>query len=675
MIMHADPRGNLAPPAEGAGPAEADERRRLFRSLARSAQEVRLLSSVLTAVTSAGNIDDLLSTVGFGIKDLLPYERWPMVGVALLDADHDREGLQVYQIVGEQSSPYWSNIGRGLRDAAHGLGVEVSYLSATMTSEVTQVGLIERAIREGFDGIALAPVDAEALEPAIRQARRAGIPVVTFDSPPIAASESLVYIGTDNVQAGRLAGETMARLLPGAGEVAISVEHLRTENVRQRLQGFREALAATRLSPLPPFESRLDRRLGYQLSRQQLVERPQLAGAFGVCNLNGPAWGRAISDEGRASAVKLVAFDMVADNIALLKVGIVHAAIAQREYDMGYRSVQILSRMATDGVEATLAALPHTRVVDTGVDVVTLEDSPHSISLASYLSRASELRVGDEERAAVARVGRPIRLMAIGILEHSEPGVMRSARRLRDEPFVGQVLAGTGTLVVDPAREPALATPRERGTRTLVGVPLQTERGIVGALVLESREEQACTLDERATLERVAGAVVVALENARLFRQADERRRALEEASQRQELLLQTVIELSSPIAPIVPGILVMPLVGAFDSQRAAHFTESLLQAVLANRARVVLVDISAVTVVDTHVANHLIRSAQAVRMLGGEMVLVGIAPAVAQTIVQLGIEMTQIVTRADLASGFRYALARLGGRVVFDEGARASAR
>ena len=120
-----------------------------------------------------------------------------------------------------------------------------------------------------------------------------------------------------------------------------------------------------------------------------------------------------------------------------------------------------------------------------------------------------------------------------------------------------------------------------------------------------------------------------------------------------------------SPVAPIAPGILVMPMVGTIDTRRASRFIETLLGAISAHDAQIVLIDISAVAVVDTSVANAIIQAGQAARMLGAEMVLVGITPAVAQTMVHLGIALTQMTTRADLESGFAYALARLKRRIV----------
>jgi ABC-type sugar transport system substrate-binding protein/anti-anti-sigma regulatory factor len=623
--------------------------------MAQSAQEIRLLDKVLAAVTSAGDQDELIRTMGFGIKDLLPYESWSRVSLSLID-DHGQ--LEIYQLIGERNNPFWDNVGKGIQSAAKDLGVTAIYTMGTMRSDTTQEMLIDQAIRDGFAGIALAPADAEALEPAIARARAAGIPLITFATPAIAQSAALLDIGTDNLRAGRLAGEVMARLLPNGGRVGTSIYSAEQINMRLRIQGFQEALQGTGIEALPPFAIHDDRETGFRLGCEALAAHPDLAGAFGAASLNGPIWARAFADAKRETPAAIVGFDTVPATIAMLKEGQIQATIAQREHDMGYRSVQLLSQMAVQGVDSTLAGLPEPRFVDTGVDVVTLEQTPWSIALADYLKQSNGSHRDRALAEAIERHGRPIRLMLIGILPEPDPPIARQRGQIQPGSLVGQV--------VSSGRSAVVATDNERGARTLVGVPLVADRRVVGVLELASPMPDACTPEELATIERIANASVVALENARLFRQAIERQRQLEEASRRQELLIQTIVDLSSPVASIAPGILVMPLVGGFDDRRANHFIETLLEAIRERGAQIVLIDIAGVPIVDTSVANYIIQAAQSARLLGAEMVLVGISPAIAQTMVHLGIDLRHITSRADLESGFAYALARRHGRIVY---------
>lgn len=133
--------------------------------------------------------------------------------------------------------------------------------------------------------------------------------------------------------------------------------------------------------------------------------------------------------------------------------------------------------------------------------------------------------------------------------------------------------------------------------------------------------------------------------------------RELRESLQARELLVATVRDLSSPVLPVQPGVLVMPLIGVIDAERADRMTAALLSAIERHRARLVLIDVTGVSMIDTQVAQVLIRSADASRLLGAQPMLVGIRPELAQTIVGLGLDLSNLKTSADLQSGISYAM------------------
>ncbi|GEL78773.1 STAS domain-containing protein [Tenuibacillus multivorans] len=115
--------------------------------------------------------------------------------------------------------------------------------------------------------------------------------------------------------------------------------------------------------------------------------------------------------------------------------------------------------------------------------------------------------------------------------------------------------------------------------------------------------------------------------------------------------------ELSVPLIPVMEGITVMPLVGTIDTDRAKLIMENLLDGVIKSRAEVVLIDITGVPVVDTMVAHHIVQAAEAVRLIGSTCILVGIRPEIAQTIVNLGIDLSRFPTKSSLKKGFEKAL------------------
>ncbi|HID64161.1 MAG TPA: STAS domain-containing protein [Anaerolineae bacterium] len=141
---------------------------------------------------------------------------------------------------------------------------------------------------------------------------------------------------------------------------------------------------------------------------------------------------------------------------------------------------------------------------------------------------------------------------------------------------------------------------------------------------------------------------------------SDDLNKALEElrASQR------VIRELSSPVVPVLQGIIVMSLVGSIDSRRAVAITAEMLSGIERYDARIVILDITGVPVVDTQVAKILLESARAARLMGCQTVLTGIRPEIAQTMVELGIDVADLVTRSELQGGMEYALAKMGLRL-----------
>lgn len=117
--------------------------------------------------------------------------------------------------------------------------------------------------------------------------------------------------------------------------------------------------------------------------------------------------------------------------------------------------------------------------------------------------------------------------------------------------------------------------------------------------------------------------------------------------------------ELSTPIIPISDSVLVVPLIGTIDTLRASQIIAAVLEAVSKQNTQTLILDITGVPVVDTSVLHHLLQTVSAARLLGTTVLLVGIAPEVAQTIVQLGVDLSSIVTRSTLRAGLEYATRR----------------
>ena len=127
----------------------------------------------------------------------------------------------------------------------------------------------------------------------------------------------------------------------------------------------------------------------------------------------------------------------------------------------------------------------------------------------------------------------------------------------------------------------------------------------------------------------------------------------------------QELMELSTPVVQLWRGVLALPLIGTLDSARTQVVMESLLQAIVDTGSSIAIIDITGVPVVDTLVAQHLLKTVAAARLMGADCIISGIRPQIAQTIVHLGVEINDVLTKATLADAFAVALSRIGMTVA----------
>lgn len=136
----------------------------------------------------------------------------------------------------------------------------------------------------------------------------------------------------------------------------------------------------------------------------------------------------------------------------------------------------------------------------------------------------------------------------------------------------------------------------------------------------------------------------------------------------------EELIELSTPVVELWPGILALPLIGTLDSERTQVVMETLLQRLVATGSSIAVIDITGVPTVDTLVAQHLLKTVSAAQLMGADCIISGIRPQIAQTIVHLGIDLSAVATKASLSDAFALALKRRGLAVV-PAGSQAAAR
>jgi anti-anti-sigma regulatory factor len=207
------------------------------------------------------------------------------------------------------------------------------------------------------------------------------------------------------------------------------------------------------------------------------------------------------------------------------------------------------------------------------------------------------------------------------------------------------------------SNKPSMNTPQGHiSIRRHISLPI-IHRGEAIGLIQVANKESDYTKEDVQLLERIGETIAPVLQ-ARLQRDRNAKGRALAEE---QVKLQQDVMKFSTPLVELWEGIILLPMVGILDSGRAKQLTESVLRHISQVNVKVVIMDVSGIAAIDTKTANHILRTVQAVRLMGSDMIITGIRPDVALTLAMLGIELSNIVTRGTLREGLEYAFSKLG--------------
>ena len=187
-------------------------------------------------------------------------------------------------------------------------------------------------------------------------------------------------------------------------------------------------------------------------------------------------------------------------------------------------------------------------------------------------------------------------------------------------------------------------SPRETGVYVF-----SLKEALIRALHTELKEDTASLLDAVVRMNRLMDAMSLATFETFI--------------KGREEIILRQtdeIAEISTPVIRVWDGILALPIIGTLDSSRTQVVMENLLQEIVNSGSTIAILDISGVPAVDSLVAQHLIKTVAATRLMGAECIISGIRPEIAQTVVHLGIDLSNIVTKASLASALRHAFAML---------------
>lgn len=273
--------------------------------------------------------------------------------------------------------PFYQVMQLGVEAAAKDLGVEVvTQIPSTWGVEVQTPILDAMVARGDLNYIITAPTDKDQMVAPLQAALDAGIRVITVDTflgdgdyvnGPV--NFPISYIGSDNVEGGRIAARGLAGAIGGEGAVYINSTNPNVSSVEGREQGFKEVMAADfpNIKVLGPDYNLDDQNKAAQQTAAVIEQNPDLKGVFGTNVFSAGGAGNAVVNAGLGGQVQVVAYDATAEAIELMNKGVVSLVLAQKPFDMGYLAVQFAVADA-----AGVTSLP--RRVETGFAIITKDN-------------------------------------------------------------------------------------------------------------------------------------------------------------------------------------------------------------------------------------------------------------------------------------------------------------
>ncbi|NLH98315.1 MAG: ABC transporter substrate-binding protein [Chthonomonadales bacterium] len=267
------------------------------------------------------------------------------------------------------SQSFWLAVKAGAEKAGEELGVQIHWDGPAEETDLDgQIRIVQNAVTKKVKAIVLAACDAKSLVRYVKDAQKAGIPVVTIDSG-ITPDISTAFLATDNVKGGAEAADALAELIGEKGKVGLLPFIKGAGSSDDRERGFCDAL-----SKYPNIDlgdrilySNSDVSIGLDKTKSMLTATPDLAGIFAANQGGAEGAIQALRQMGKAGKVKLVCYDASDAEIQALRDGVVQALIVQNPYRMGYEGVKTAMR-------AVKGETIDPRVIDTGVTKVTLEN-------------------------------------------------------------------------------------------------------------------------------------------------------------------------------------------------------------------------------------------------------------------------------------------------------------
>jgi ribose transport system substrate-binding protein len=257
--------------------------------------------------------------------------------------------------VTNNASDFWIIARKGTEKAAAEIpNIQIEFRIPADGTAAEQQRVVDDLLAKGIEGIAISPVDPANQTPMLNRVASQTL-VITQDSDA-PNSDRACYIGTDNVAAGRQAGDLVKEALPQGGKIMVFVGVLDAANAQQRYQGLKEALAGSNIQILDVRTDNTDRVRAKSNASDTLVNNPDIAGMVGLWSYNGPSILSAVKEANKVNKVKIVAFDEEDDTLKGIQEGAIYATVVQQPFEFGYRSMELMSKILNgdkSGIPAT----------------------------------------------------------------------------------------------------------------------------------------------------------------------------------------------------------------------------------------------------------------------------------------------------------------------------------
>lgn len=285
--------------------------------------------------------------------------------------------------VTNNASEFWKIAAAGIRKYEHESKVQVDLKMPPNGTTEEQNQLLENLTSQGYDGIAVSAIAPSDQVPVLDQVA-AKSKLITFDSDA-PKSKRLLYIGTNNYEAGKALGGQIVQLLPKGGKMAVFVGTLSADNAAQRLKGISDAIAGHAIEIVDRREDNTDRAKARSNVEDIINAHSDLNLVAGLWSYNGPAIAAAIEALGKKGKVLAAVFDEEEGTLNAIAAGVISVTVVQKPFQFGYLSSQWLHDLATGG-DAALQRIPPSHVIDTGVEVIT------SANVAEFQRNLAELK-------------------------------------------------------------------------------------------------------------------------------------------------------------------------------------------------------------------------------------------------------------------------------------------